>query len=44
MGGEEGEVEKEEDEAVLAAVVGQGERFEAVWVHTYTTEPADFEA
>lgn len=30
MGGEEGEVEEEEDEAVFAAVVGEGERFEAV--------------
>ncbi len=27
--GEEGEVEEEEDEAVFAAVVGEGERFEA---------------
>ncbi len=30
--GEEGEVEEEEDEAVFAAVVGEGERFEAVRV------------
>ena len=29
MGGEEGEVEDEEDEAVFTAVVGEGERFEA---------------
>ena len=30
MGGEEGEVENEEDEAVLATVVGEGERGQSV--------------
>ena len=30
VGGEEGEVEEEEEEAVFAAVVGEGERFEPV--------------
>lgn len=35
MGGEEGEVEEEEDEAVFAAVVGEGECFEPVSIHMY---------
>lgn len=34
MGREEGEVEDEEDEAVFAAVVGEGERFEARYICT----------
>ena len=34
MGGKEGEIEDEEDEAVFAAVVGEGQCFEPVY-NTY---------